>query len=113
MTPVASVVSAGIGRLQLMVVPEQFLNLVTALLQAAEGQAEGGHAVAHGVERLVAVAGAGAGASAGARADGDGEEQGTLVGPGGQAAPAQFLGERVPALFDLDEERLAGLGEAV
>ena len=80
------------------VVAEDLLDLVAPLLQAAQRQAERGDGVADRVVGVVA---------------GDGDEQGPLERPGAQAAAGEFRAERVHALVDLDEERLAGPGEAV
>jgi hypothetical protein len=99
-------VSVGIGGLHLAelteiaglaVVAEDLLDLVAALLQAAQRQAERGDAVA---DRVVGVV------------VGDGDEQGPLEGPGAQPAAGEFPLQRRGALLDLDEERLAGPGEA-
>src|SRR6185437_3006195 len=105
MTPAATGdISVGISGLHLgvlaglYVIAEDLLDLVAALLQAAQRQAERGDAVADRVIGPLAC---------------DGEEQGPLVGLGAQAAPGELLREGGGALFDLDEERLARPGEAV
>src|SRR3984957_16659832 len=87
---------AGLARLA--VVAEDLLDLVAALLQAAQRQAERGDAVADRVVGAVV---------------GDGDEQGPLEWLGAQAAAGEFLLQRGAALLDLDEGRLPGPGEAV
>src|SRR5581483_11898905 len=103
----ASDASVGIGGLHLAeltgmaglaLVAEDLLDSVAPLFETAHRQTERGDAVAHRVVGAVV---------------GDGDEQGPLEGLDAQAAAGEFRLQRGGALLDLDEERLAGPGEAV
>src|SRR5579863_9232080 len=86
------------GLTDAVIVAEDLLDLVTALLEAAERQPERGDAVPYRVVDVIA---------------GDGHEQGPLVRLGTQAPPGEFLAQRAGTLLHLDEEHLARPGEAV
>src|SRR6266702_2500248 len=95
-----------------LLVAEQLFDLVPSLLQPAQRQGQGGHAVAHDVVGLVpAERHQQRPARSGAAARGAACRRAGLQG-GGQAAGGQFGLQLGQAFLDLDREDLARLGEA-
>src|SRR3954452_1633534 len=96
----------------LRLVAEQLLDLVAALLKAAQRQAQVRHGADDHVEGLVGstCARASARASASAGAAEWYEHLRALKGAGGQSAPGQFLKQGCHALLHLHDQRLANAG---
>ena len=96
----------------LLPVAEQFLDLVPPLLEPAQRQGQGGHAVAHHVVGVVPAERHQQGPGWEVPVPPWGAPAGVRLGGGGQAAGGQFGLQLGEALLHLHREDLARLGEA-